>query len=115
MLEHHYSEFRHRIKSAIEDLIYLGLCKPQLNHSQSLEKTLDWIMTLPQTEQSLKRWEVWRMDDNGNQFKILAGLNREEAEQAVARYEAKGHKQTYWMQAEGSNKFPSDKALISSI
>jgi hypothetical protein len=45
-------------------------------------------------------WAVHRQDDNGNQFVVETGLRRAEAEQLVAIYEGRGHKQVYWAQAE---------------
>lgn len=41
-------------------------------------------------------YEVRRLDDNGNEFVVAANLSRTEAEQLVAMFEARGHKQTYW-------------------
>jgi uncharacterized membrane protein len=43
-------------------------------------------------------WSVWRQDDNGNVVLVTDGLTRAEALQLIAKYEAKGHKQTYWAQ-----------------
>jgi hypothetical protein len=43
-------------------------------------------------------WRVRRQDDNGNQFTMETGLNREEAERLVALYESRGHKQLYWFE-----------------
>ncbi|MWV12678.1 hypothetical protein F3I62_11295 [Pseudomonas sp. R-28-1W-6] len=41
-------------------------------------------------------WCVKRLDDNGNEFVLRAGLSREEAERLARDYQARGHKQTYW-------------------
>ena len=43
-------------------------------------------------------WELWRQDDNGNRFVIgrFDTANAADAEQR--RFEALGHKQTYWVQ-----------------
>ncbi|MCB1910084.1 MAG: hypothetical protein KDH15_22195 [Rhodocyclaceae bacterium] len=41
-------------------------------------------------------WSVWRLDDNGNAFRVAGGLSRDAAEAMVRAYEAKGHKQCYW-------------------
>lgn len=41
------------------------------------------------------QWRVDRVDDHGNRFRVIDGLTSEEAEQVVAWYEAKRHKQTY--------------------
>ena len=45
-------------------------------------------------------WAVHRQDDNGNRFVVQTGLSREEAEQRVAKFEARGHKQLYWAEPE---------------
>lgn len=43
-------------------------------------------------------WELWRQDDNGNRFRIARFASRESAEAEQRRFEALGHKQTYWME-----------------
>jgi hypothetical protein len=43
-------------------------------------------------------WSVWREDDNGNRFEVVKNLLRHEAEEAVRTFEARGHKQSYWME-----------------
>ena len=45
-------------------------------------------------------WELWRQDDNGNISLVKDKLKKNEAEQLCQHYEAKGHKQTYWVQRE---------------
>jgi hypothetical protein len=47
-------------------------------------------------------WAVWRQDDNGNAFQISGGHSAAEAERICAEFEARGHKQHYWMQLESS-------------
>ncbi|MFC5696344.1 hypothetical protein ACFPU0_12355 [Pseudomonas sp. GCM10022186] len=49
-------------------------------------------------EDSERRWCVKRLDDNGNVFVLRAGLTRDEAECLVAEYQARGHKQSYWVE-----------------
>jgi UDP-N-acetyl-2-amino-2-deoxyglucuronate dehydrogenase len=44
----------------------------------------------------VERWAVWRIDDNGNTFVVRERLTREEAEQTVEEFTARGHKQMYW-------------------
>lgn len=44
----------------------------------------------------LPRWQLLRLDDNGNRFVMRSGLTREEAEALARDYQARGHKQTYW-------------------
>jgi hypothetical protein len=51
------------------------------------------------------QWSVWRIDDNGNVFLCRAGLNESAARQLAAEFEARGHKQMYWV-AEGENDRP---------
>jgi hypothetical protein len=46
-------------------------------------------------------WAVWRIDDNGNTFVVRENLGRAEAEQLVAEFTARGHKQMYWIEREG--------------
>lgn len=43
-------------------------------------------------------WCVKRLDDNGNVFVLRAGLSRDEAERLMAEYQARGHKQSYWVE-----------------
>ena len=42
-------------------------------------------------------WTVWRQDDNANVFMMQSGLTHAQAQSLVAEYEARGHKQHYWM------------------
>ena len=42
-------------------------------------------------------WSVWRTDDTGNTFLVREHLTRAGAELLVAEFEARGHKQTYWI------------------
>ena len=42
-------------------------------------------------------WSVWRQGDDGNQFLIEEGLSEAAAQQMVAEFEARGHKQHYWV------------------
>lgn len=43
-------------------------------------------------------WTVWRQDDNGNHFAVKRGLSKHEAERLAAEFEARGHKQHYWIE-----------------
>ncbi|WP_282202442.1 SPOR domain-containing protein [Kitasatospora fiedleri] len=43
---------------------------------------------------------VMRQDDNGNRFLLARGLDRVEAESLAAEFEARGHKQLYWVEPE---------------
>jgi hypothetical protein len=43
-------------------------------------------------------WTVWRIDDNGNTFVVREHLTHEEAARLAAEFEARGHKQMYWVE-----------------
>lgn len=43
------------------------------------------------------QWSVWRIDDNGNVFLVRAELSESAARQLAAEFEARGHKQMYWV------------------
>lgn len=43
-------------------------------------------------------WTLWRQDDNGNRFVIARFGAREAADAEQRRFEALGHKQTYWVE-----------------
>lgn len=43
---------------------------------------------------------MMRQDDNGNRFVVAKGLGRAEAEELAGEFEARGHKQLYWIEAE---------------
>jgi len=42
-------------------------------------------------------FSVWRLDDNNNEFLVRDGLTEDEALALVREYEAKGHRQAYWV------------------
>lgn len=42
---------------------------------------------------------VMRQDDNGNQAEVARFETREEAEETAKKFEARGHKQLYWVEA----------------
>lgn len=48
------------------------------------------------------RWTIWRQDDNGNQSVISSGHSRDEAARLCAEFEARGHKQLYWIAPDAS-------------
>ncbi len=52
---------------------------------------------LPTPEET---WSVCRTDDTGNTFVVREHLTRAEAERLVADFEARGHKQAYWVEKE---------------
>lgn len=43
-------------------------------------------------------WGLWRLDDNANEFCISRHTSRRKAERLAAELEARGHKQSYWVQ-----------------
>lgn len=47
------------------------------------------------------RWVVKRQDDNGHVFEIARFSSSLEAEAVAAEYEARGHKQMYWVELAG--------------
>jgi len=49
------------------------------------------------TADPLRRWTVWRQDDNGNRFEVARKDSRDAAERLAAELEARGHKQLYWV------------------
>ncbi|GAA2749536.1 SPOR domain-containing protein [Kitasatospora cinereorecta] len=48
----------------------------------------------------METFRVMRQDDNGNRFLVAAGPDRAAAEALAAEYEARGHKQLYWVERE---------------
>lgn len=44
------------------------------------------------------RWALWRQDDNGNRVLMRRFADRGEAEREQRAYEARAHKQTYWIE-----------------
>ncbi|MFG5863402.1 hypothetical protein [Metapseudomonas sp. CR1201] len=46
----------------------------------------------------VQEWCVKRLDDNGNVFVLRDRLTRDEAERLMAEYQARGHKQSYWVE-----------------
>ncbi|SDG25432.1 hypothetical protein SAMN05216603_1018 [Pseudomonas benzenivorans] len=47
-----------------------------------------------------QRWCLVRLDDNGNQFVVRTDLSRAAAEALAREFEARGHKQSYWVEAQ---------------
>lgn len=45
---------------------------------------------------SQRSWQVWRQGDDGNAFLVRDRLGEQEADELIASFEARGHKQTYW-------------------
>lgn len=57
-------------------------------------------MENPRPVEQVARWVLWRLDDNGNRFVVAVFARRDEAEAAARAFEAHGHKQAYWVEAE---------------
>ncbi|MEU9044144.1 MULTISPECIES: SPOR domain-containing protein [unclassified Kitasatospora] len=49
-------------------------------------------------------YRVMRQDDNGNRFVVAGDLDRAEAQRLAAEFEARGHKQLYWVEALGATE-----------
>ena len=43
-------------------------------------------------------WILFRQDDNGNRYEVARFDSREAAEAEAARYQARGHKQHYYVE-----------------
>ena len=43
-------------------------------------------------------WAVYRVDDNGNTFLVRDCMTHQKEIRVVEEYEARGHKQTYWVE-----------------
>ncbi len=72
-----------------------------------LMSTLETGLATPEHAEFVQRlrersgtWAVWRQDDNGNRAAVASGLGKLDAERMVKTYEAKGHKQLYWVEQE---------------
>lgn len=50
--------------------------------------------------EEVSRWEVRRIDDNGNEFQVAWGLSREDADVVLKELESTAHKQHYWISRE---------------
>ena len=48
-------------------------------------------------------FKAMRLDDNDNIFEMESFENREEAKAYVKKFEARGHKQTYWVETDSSS------------
>jgi hypothetical protein len=42
-------------------------------------------------------WQLWRQDDSGNRYLVAGKLSEVEARRLLEEYEARGHKQLYWI------------------
>jgi hypothetical protein len=46
---------------------------------------------------AVRRWVVWRQDDNGNRYEVARLDDRDEAQALADSLEATGHRQIYWV------------------
>lgn len=46
---------------------------------------------------TLPVWQLWRLDDNGNEFQMETFRSRAKALETQARFEARGHRQSYFV------------------
>jgi hypothetical protein len=51
-------------------------------------------------------WALVRQDENGRQAVVCQAEERAEAERMLAEYDARGHKQTYWIERVRAGKSP---------
>lgn len=61
---------------------------------------LSWLHPEVDVE-ALPRWSVWRLDDNGGEFRMRGFRCQAAAQRYAQDFAARGHKQTYWVQADG--------------
>ncbi|MFC6672189.1 hypothetical protein [Marinobacterium aestuariivivens] len=53
----------------------------------------------PTNQPVARKYELWRLDDNGNEFLVETFDSRSDAEARQRDLAAGGHKQTYWLKA----------------
>ena len=46
----------------------------------------------------IERWQLKRLDDNGNEYNMQTFDSKEQAEEKMTYFQNKGHKQTYWVE-----------------
>jgi hypothetical protein len=56
--------------------------------------------TIPGVPEPQPVWVVWRQDDNGNRVEVARFDSRADAEALAAEFDARGHRQTYWVAAD---------------
>lgn len=49
-----------------------------------------------------RAWVLWRMDDNGSRYRVSTHPSEAEARAAARTFEARAHKQHYWVERESS-------------
>lgn len=58
----------------------------------------------------MEGWSLWRQDDHGNTFWMRDYDEREDADRACATFTARGHHQTYWVEAKISTRDSSSSS-----
>jgi hypothetical protein len=59
---------------------------------------IDAVAAVELKAQPTGRWELMRLDDNNNTFVMAAFTGYAKARAALAAYEGRPHKQSYWLQ-----------------
>jgi hypothetical protein len=98
-------QFGHRVRCACgEEIEYPGT-NLRAGHLVSQEGVdAAPVMRVESDDKSAGRcWEVWRQGDDGNPYLVRGGLTTKEADDLVALYESRGHKQLYWKAKTPSN------------
>jgi hypothetical protein len=72
-------------------LFHLGV------HGDAVDRSTDCDGTPPSAPVSAT-WIVMRQDDNGNRYEVARVTSRCEAESLRREFEARGHKQSYWVE-----------------
>ncbi len=99
-LAHERKQVARAFQAAID--LYLDLRKrlsdPKLRCNQRAQQiTCRYLArVLADSNPADRGFELWRMDDNGNEFLMETFANRELAEKQRHLFEARGHKQIYW-------------------
>lgn len=95
LTDHHFESWSAYCKG--ETGCYYSLREVTEKYATSKRPLTDWrIVSCSST--GVKKWAVWRQDDNGNKFHIQDFEYEVDANFKVLEFEAKGHKQTYWRQ-----------------
>jgi hypothetical protein len=67
-----------------------------------VDEALDPLPLMSAAEQGV--WVVWRQDDHDNRAEVARHAERSDAYVQASELEARGHKQTYWVQALGASR-----------
>jgi hypothetical protein len=99
--EQDWRDARTRMAPRIEAVFWQDLGIARAENQQYVDWILDGIVR-PEFEKLLtarpaESWCVVRLDDNGNEFMVSDGHSFDEAASIAHRFEATGHKQSYWV------------------